>query len=78
MVTVSNGIQGGGDCGGGGDDHNTRSNTSSPNNNDNGAEEEEAAINIVKDKGETFAMGLTSICQDNATTMMNAKRPCFV
>ncbi len=74
-MTVSDGIQGGGRRGGGGDDHNNGSDALSPNDNDDGAEEEEAAVNIVEDKGVDFAMGSTSICWDNAATMMDAPPP---
>ncbi len=47
-------------------------NVSSPNDDDDRAEEEEAAVNIVKDKGEDFAMGPTLIRQDDAAMMMDA------
>ncbi len=69
-MTVSNGIQGGGAVGGG--DHDDGRDASSPNNNNDGAEEEEAAVNIVKDKGEDFVMGLTLSPQDDAAMMMDA------
>ncbi len=61
--------------GGGGDDHNDGSNALSPNNEDDRAEEEEAAVDIVKDKGEDFATGPTSIRWDDAVTMMDAPLP---
>jgi hypothetical protein len=67
-------MQGGGH-GGRGDDHNNGSDALSPNNDDDGVEEEEAAVNVVKDKGEDFATGLTLIRQDNAATMMDAPPP---
>ncbi len=76
-MTVSDGMQGGGHRGGG-DDHDDGSDASSPNDNDNGAEEEKAAVNIVKDKVKKFPMGLTLICWDNATTMMDAPPPLLV
>jgi hypothetical protein len=50
-------------------------NVLSPNEDDNGAEEEEAAVGIVKDKGEDFAMGWALIRRDNAATMMDASPP---
>ncbi len=72
-MTVSNGMQGGGAEGG--DDHDDRSDASSPNNNNNRAEEEEAAVNIVKDKGEDFATGPTSIRWDDTAMMMDTPLP---
>jgi hypothetical protein len=72
-VTGSDGMQGGGQRGE--DDHNDGSNALSPNNDNNGADKEEAAVNIVEDKGEDFAMGLMSIHQDDATTMIDALLP---
>jgi hypothetical protein len=68
----------GGGVGGGGDDHDVGSKALSPNDDDDGAEEEEAAINIVEDKGEGFATGSTSICQDDAATMTDALPPLIV
>jgi hypothetical protein len=47
----------------------------SPNDGEDQAEEEEATVNIVKGKGEDFAMGLTLIHGDNAATMMDIPPP---
>jgi hypothetical protein len=71
-------MQGGKGRGGGGDDHDNESNSSSPNGNDNGAEEEEVTVDIFKDKGEDFAMGLMSIRWDDAATMMNVPPPLLL
>jgi hypothetical protein len=59
----------------GGDDHNDGSNASSPNDDNDRAEEEEATVNIVKDKGEDFAMGPTLISRDDVATMTDAPPP---
>ncbi len=72
-MTVSDGMQGGG--GRGGDDHDDGSNALSPNNDDDKAREKEASVDIVKDKGEDFATGPTSIRQDDAAMMKDALPP---
>ena len=69
-MTGSDGMQGGGQRGE--DDHNDGSNALSPNNDNNGADKEEAAVNIVEDEGEDSMTGSTSICRDDAATMMDA------
>ncbi len=70
-MTVSNGQW---NAGGGGE-QDDRSNPSFPNNNDNEAEEEEAAVDIVIDEGEDFAMGRMSIHWDDAAMMMDTPPP---